>query len=118
MKPRDTNPTRQAGIALLALLAIVLVLGVVTYAFVGIVSTHRLGVAHPRRSVKAFYLAESGLQVANQWLYDNKDTVSWHSPTSFEIFTGEPLGDGTFSATVIYEGGRFFSFTASGSVGD
>ena len=103
--------------ALLALIAIMLILGMIGYAFVGIVSTHRTSIAAQDKSVKALYLAESGLQIANQWLWNHQTEVkSWTSPTSVEIHTDEPLGDGTFSATVIYEGDTFYSFTASGDV--
>ena len=116
-KDKKSFDRPEAGMALLALLAIMLILGMIAYSFVGIVSTHRTGIAAQDRSVKSLYLAESGLQIGNQWLYDNPTLVSaWPEYTSVEIYTDEPLGAGTFSMTVIHAGSTFYAFTASGNV--
>ena len=60
-----TNPTEhlEDGFALLALLAVMIILGIVDYTFVNIISTERAASGMQYNSVKAFHITEGGLEV-------------------------------------------------------
>lgn len=106
---------QESGFSLIALIAIMLILGVVAYAFVGIISTHRLSSIELYNSMKAFYLAEAGLELGKKYLTELGEKPAWAPHTL--LYSNEPLGEGTFSLEVyLDQSTNFFSFTSSGKI--
>lgn len=62
--------TRELGLALISLVFLMLVLGVIAYAFIGILSTHRLSSIELTNSLKAFYISEGALEIGKKQLAD------------------------------------------------
>ncbi len=108
---------QEAGIALIALLAIMLILGVVTYAFVSIISTHRYSSIAAYSSLKTRYITEGALQIGKKYVRDRWSTgTTVPLGANFTILTDEPLGDGTFSVWVSETDIGFATFTAYATV--
>ncbi len=114
----NINPARQQGLALISLVIIMLVLGVIAYAFVGIISSHHFSTVEIYNSTRAFYISEGALQLGKKVISDevaSGNISSWGSHTV--LFTDEPLGEGTFSLSVFWDqGSDFFTFTASARI--
>jgi hypothetical protein len=110
--------------AILALISVMVVVGLLAAALVTIVSTHRYSSAVPDSSVKAFYIAEGGLEIGKKYvsaMWDAHSTPSWAEDIEeyYYLYVNEPLGDGTFDlgihwGTDIEEG--FASFVSYGHV--
>ena len=112
-----TNRHSQTGLVLISLIIIMLILGVVAYTFVRIISTHRTGLQATESSLKAFYITEGALEIgkifmANRWGTGTDVPLG----TNINIFSNEPLGDGTFSLWITEANVGFVTFTATASV--
>ncbi len=111
------NRGRETGIALLALIFIILALGLVAYTFVNILSSHRIAGPGTASTMKAFYLKEGALEIGQQYVADY-----WATGTTVPlgenvaIFPDEPLGDGHFSLWVTMTDIRVADFEISATV--
>jgi len=113
-----TPAGKEQGLALLAVIAIIIILGVVASAFVTQIIAHRQTAASPLNSLKAFYLSEGALEIGKKYIVDREGQEPAWSPTT-ELFVDEALGEGTFSLSINWESGStFVSFTASAAVSD
>lgn len=95
---------RETGFLLLALVFIILILGMVAYAFVNIVSSHRIAIADPGRSSRTLYIKEGALEIGQEYVATYYWVPYWtdHTepiPPYQPICTDEPLGDGQFSVS-------------------
>ncbi len=117
-----SKPT--AGMGIIVILAVIVVVGLLAGALVTIVSTHQTALSVPDQSVKAFYLAEGGLEVGKKYvsvMWDAKTDPSWAGSTDgyYFLYMGEPLGEGTFDLGVHWGIGTeegFASFVSYGHV--
>ena len=120
MKTKEmTIRHRESGLALIALIIVMLILGVVGYTFVSIISTHRYGLGVTESSMKGFYIKEGGFQLGQKYVKDLGDPANYDPLASFALFTGESMGDGTFSVWVSQtdvDGIRWSDFTATANV--
>ena len=80
---------------LMALVAIILILGIVGYTFVSIVSTERKAMVGVYSSIKAFYITEGTLEIAKKYIYDQGGVKPDWAPNT-DLYVNWPLGDGTF----------------------
>jgi len=107
----------EKGLALLALIVIMLILGLVAYTFVNIVSTHQYASQVPHTSLQAFYLTEGALEIGKKYvdqIWDSQSYPTWYNQT---LYYEVPLGDGTFSVWVTGTSmDGFVEFDASGDV--
>ena len=96
MKKSETIfPHHESGMLLLALVAIMLILGIVGYTFVSIVSTERKATVVVYSSTKAFYINEGVSEIIKKYISDqNAVTPDWAPNT--DLFVDEPMGEGTF----------------------
>ncbi len=107
----------EKGLALLALIILMLILGVVAYTFVNMIATTQSSAVFTNRSLEAFYITEGALDIGKKYV-----AVYWATGTTvplgmdFCIFTDEPLGKGTFSVWVNMSDITYATFTASGNV--
>lgn len=116
--------SRSSGMGIIVILAVIVVVGLLAGALVTIVSTHRVSLSVPDQSVKAFYLAEGGLEVGKKYvsvMWDAKTEPSWAGSTDgyYFLYVGEPLGEGTFDLGVHWGTGTeegFASFVSYGHV--
>ena len=98
------------GFAIIALVAVILVLGLVAYSFMSIISTQRYASSAQPISAQAFYLAESGLEIGKKYYSDfwrdtaahssTSDEPVWASTTYYFLYQSEPLGNGSFDLGV------------------
>lgn len=118
MKEKSYNRfDAEKGLALLALIVLMLILGLVAYTFVSIVSTHRYGSQIPNTSLQAFYITEGALEIGKKFVKDRWGTgTDVPLGADFTIFTDEPMGDGTFSVWASESDLGFATFTAAGNV--
>lgn len=97
--------SREEGFLLLALIIVILILGVLAYAFVNIISTHQVASPAGLGSMKALYIKEGALEigqmfVADYWAWAEANQIGEPLGENVNIFTDEPLGDGYFSLWV------------------
>jgi Tfp pilus assembly protein PilX len=90
---------------IIILVAVIVVVGLLASALVTIVNTHRTAFSVPDDSVKAFYLAEAGLEAGKKFvsvMWDEDTEPSWAGSTDgyYFLYTNEPLEDGTFDLGV------------------
>lgn len=103
----------QAGVALLAAVLAMGVLGFLGTTFAGLVVQHQYAAVNEARALMALYLAEAGFEVAIQELLDNTD---YGGDGVIGGLTNVPLGSGTVSVT---KGAQTPPvLTATGTVGD
>lgn len=96
----NTASRRETGLALLALVFIMLILGMVGYTFISIISSHRISISDTGRSIKTFYIREGALEIGQQFVADYWATHTVPLGPDILVFSNEPLGDGTFSLWV------------------
>jgi hypothetical protein len=114
MNPVNIN--REHGLALISLVIIMLILGVIAYAFVGIISVHRFSSIQLTNSIKSFYISEGALEMGKKFLSDQAGGPPSWAPHTI-LYSNEPLGDGYFSLEVTWdESSGFYSFTSSGEI--
>ncbi len=117
-KPARTD-FRQAGFLLLALVFVILVLGVAGYAFINVVSTHRLSAPGSASTMKALYIKEAAFEIGHQYVAEY-----WTTGTTVPlgqdvlVFSNEPLGDGSFSLWVTMTDIRVADFRVSATVAE
>lgn len=105
MKIAEDNPfPRERGSLLLALIFIILILGVVAYAFVNIISSHRLAISDAGRSIKTLYIREAALEIGQEYVATYYWTAYWSEHTEpivpwQPICVNQALGDGQFSVS-------------------
>ena len=125
MKTRPTERSvSSSGMGIIVILAVIVVVGLLAGALVTIVSTHRRALSVPDQSVKAFYLAEGGLEIGKKYvsvMWDDHSDPSWAGSTDgyYFLYIGEPLGEGTFDLGVHWGTGTeegFASFVSYGHV--
>ena len=80
---------------LMALVAIILILGIVGYTFVSIVSTERKATVGVYSSMKAFYINEGALEIAKKYIYDQGGVKPDWAPNT-DLYVNCPLGYGAF----------------------
>jgi hypothetical protein len=105
---RDEN-----GLALLALIAMILALGLVAWSFVRIISTQHVSSPEQSLSAQRFYLAESGLEIGKKYYNDfwmvhtsASDEPTWASFSAtgyYFLYRSEPLGNGSFDLGVKWD---------------
>ena len=106
----------ETGLALIALVAIIVILGVISYAFVNIVSRHRLASTEPYKALKAFYITEGALEIGKKYVSDQGGTAPPWAPDTV-LFNHQTMGDGTFTLAIHWPtGSTFVNFTASAEV--
>lgn len=119
MNKPDLEKKRRSerGVALLGAIAVIIILGLITLAFVAQMTTHRQTSSTPINSLKAFYLSEGALEIGKKYIFDQQGVAPAWAPGT-ELFVDEPLGDGTFSLSIYWEeDSTFASFTASATLG-
>ena len=99
---REATNQGEPGLALIALLVIVLVLGVIVYAFSSMIASHQMAAESGYNAMKAFYIKEGALELGMKFVVDR-----WAAAESYDsyeqlgadylIFDNEPMGEGTFS---------------------
>ncbi len=92
------NRGRERGIALLALIFIILALGLVAYTFVNILSSHRIAGPGTASTMKAFYLKEGALEIGQRYVAEC--WAAGTAPALGEVFPERPAGDGVISLWV------------------
>ncbi len=96
-KDRSRN---EKGVALLALVFVIMVLAMASYAFVGIVSEEKLSISEPRESIQALYIAEASAQIgkmfAREMLQQGIDPSDGGEEGYYYRYEDEPLCGGTF----------------------
>lgn len=102
---RSIAKVLQSGMAILALVSVMVVVGLLAAAMIAIVSEHQYSASVPDSSMKAFYLAEGGLEIGKKFvsvMWDAGTDPSWAGSTDgyYFLYLGEPLGDGTFDLGV------------------
>ncbi len=100
----DRQFKREAGFLLLALIFIILILGVVAYAFVNITSSHRMAISDAGRSIKTLYIREAALEIGQEYVATYYWTAYWADHTDpiqpwQPICINQALGDGQFSVS-------------------
>jgi len=116
-KSETIFPHHESGMMLMALVAIILILGIVGYTFVSIVSTERKATVGVYSSMKAFYINEGALEIAKKYIHDqNGVTPGWAPDT--DLFMDEVMGDGTFDLSMYWPANpaEFINFTATAEV--
>ena len=101
---KQTIRPSEAGLALISLIIVMLILGVVAYAFVTIISTHRFGFTVTESSLKSLYIEEGAFQLAKKYIKDRGDPVDYPVVDDYAdgvpTFSNEPMGDGTFTVWI------------------
>ena len=118
MKKSETIfPHHESGMMLLALVAIMLILGIVGYTFVSIVSTERKASVGMYSSMKAFYINEGVLEIAKKYIHDQNGVAPAWAPDA-DLFINEAMGDGTFDLSMYWPANpsEFINFTAVAEV--
>lgn len=93
------------GLALIGLMVIILVLGVIVYAFSTMVASHQMSAESGYNAMKAFYIKEGALELGMKFVVDRwaeaEDCASY-TPLgeNYAIFSEEEMGEGTFSVWV------------------
>lgn len=102
---------------LVALIAVMIILGIVGYTFVSIISTEMEATGGSYSSVKAFYINEGALEIAKKYIHDQEAVAPAWAPDT-ELFVGEVMGDGTFDLSMYWplSPSEFINFTASADV--
>ncbi len=114
---QQSSKDRQEGMALLGVVAIIIILSLVTLAFIAQITAHHQTSSNPVNSLKAFYISEGALEIGKKYIVDQEGNTPDWSPYT-ELFADEALGDGTFSLSIFWEDGTtFVSFTAEADVG-
>ena len=94
----------ETGIALIALIAVMMVLGVVAYTFISILTTQRYVEVAQHNAMKSFYLAEGAIPIGKKYYFNwysqsqTQAPPAWAEATTgfFLLFDDKALGDGTF----------------------
>lgn len=100
----DRTFSRERGSLLLALIFIILILGVVAYAFVNIISSHRMAISDAGRSIKTLYIREAALEIGQEYVATYYWTTYWADHTNpiapwQTICVNQTLGEGEFSVS-------------------
>lgn len=114
----DTTSSRETGLALLALVFIMLVLGVVGYTFISIVSSHRISIAGSGNTTKTFYIKEGALEIGQEYVADYWATQTVPLGEDILLFGNEPLGDGSFSLWITMTDIMVADFEVSATVAE
>lgn len=114
--PQARTSASERGVALLGAIAVIVILGLITLAFVAQMTAHRQTASTPVRSLKAFYISEGALEIGKKYIFDQQGVSPAWAPVT-DLFVDEPLGEGTFSLNIYWEdSSTFASFTASAAL--
>ena len=114
--PTNSTEHSENGLVLVALIAIMLIIGIVAYTFVNIISTQLETQAAPFNSVKAFYITEGALEIGKKYISDQNGVPPGWAPGSLMLFDDESMGDGTFDLTINWPATGSITLNAIGNV--
>jgi len=113
----NTTTNSENGLALVALIAIMLIIGIVAYTFVNIISTQLETQEAPFSSIKSFYITEGALEIGKKYISDQNGVPPGWAPDVFQLFDDEPMGDdGTFDLTITWPASGSITLNATGNV--
>ncbi|MDP8215073.1 MAG: hypothetical protein RAO92_04095 [Candidatus Euphemobacter frigidus] len=106
------------GLALVALIAIMLIIGIVAYTFVNIISTQLISQEAPFNSIKSFYITEGALEIGKKYISDQNGTrpAGWPPDTVIPLYDDEPMGDGTFDLSINWPATGSITLNATANV--
>ena len=112
---RINEDHQETGLVLLALIAIMLILGIIGYTFVSIVSTERESAAAPYDSIKAIYITEGALEIGKKYISDQGGVSPNWAPNT-DLYVNWPLGDGAFWINMTWPATGSITLSVTGNV--
>ena len=112
----NTIKNSENGLVLVALIAIMLIIGIIAYTFVNIISTNLETQEAPFSSIKSFYITEGALEIGKKYISDQNGVPPGWAPGISQLFVDELMGDGTFDLTITWPATGSITLNATANV--